>query len=309
MRGAVSLAAALAIPLTTDAGAPFPGPRPDRLPRLLRHPRDARRSRGCSLPLVDPRARARGRRARRRRRRRRRASTRPRRRSRGWTSSSTRTGSATDTAERMRGALQLPAQPLRARGSTTATTARSRSARSPTSALRRELLEAERAAVVALRNEGRISDEVMHRVQRDLDLEDSRLDCVALSCPRLTRRGRLLRTRTPLRRACAGRGAPSGRRSTRGRARASRPSTSRSRGAPARSRSARAARRAAASTRAARGASSSKKRGRIGRGPTRLMSPRSTFKSCGISSSCVARSQRPSASSRLACGATSSSPR
>jgi monovalent cation/hydrogen antiporter len=42
--------------------------------------------------------------------------------------------------------------------------------------LRRELLEAERGAVVALRNDGRISDEVMHLVQRDLDLEYSRLD-------------------------------------------------------------------------------------------------------------------------------------
>jgi len=42
--------------------------------------------------------------------------------------------------------------------------------------VRRELLDAERAAVVALRNEGRIAEDVMHRVQRDLDLEDSRLD-------------------------------------------------------------------------------------------------------------------------------------
>ena len=42
--------------------------------------------------------------------------------------------------------------------------------------VRRELLEAERAAVVALRNEGRIADDVMQRVTRDLDLEDSRLD-------------------------------------------------------------------------------------------------------------------------------------
>ena len=38
--------------------------------------------------------------------------------------------------------------------------------------LRRELLDAERGAVLALRNEGRISEDVMHRVQRDLDLED-----------------------------------------------------------------------------------------------------------------------------------------
>jgi CPA1 family monovalent cation:H+ antiporter len=42
--------------------------------------------------------------------------------------------------------------------------------------LRRELLEAERSAVIALRNEGVINEEVMHRVQRDIDLEASRLD-------------------------------------------------------------------------------------------------------------------------------------
>jgi len=42
--------------------------------------------------------------------------------------------------------------------------------------LRRELLEAERGAVRALRNEGHITEEVAQRVQRDIDLEDSRLD-------------------------------------------------------------------------------------------------------------------------------------
>ncbi len=42
--------------------------------------------------------------------------------------------------------------------------------------LRRELLDAERGAVHALRNQGKISEDVMNRVQRDLDLEDSRLD-------------------------------------------------------------------------------------------------------------------------------------
>jgi monovalent cation/hydrogen antiporter len=41
--------------------------------------------------------------------------------------------------------------------------------------LRRELLDAERHAVVEMRNTGEISDEVMRRVQRDLDLEESRL--------------------------------------------------------------------------------------------------------------------------------------
>jgi Na+/H+ antiporter len=42
--------------------------------------------------------------------------------------------------------------------------------------LRRELLDAERMAVLALRREGHITEEVAQRVQRDIDLEDSRLD-------------------------------------------------------------------------------------------------------------------------------------
>ena len=40
----------------------------------------------------------------------------------------------------------------------------------------REVLAAERAAILQLRREGRINDDVMHRVTRDLDLEDARLD-------------------------------------------------------------------------------------------------------------------------------------
>ena len=44
--------------------------------------------------------------------------------------------------------------------------------------LRRELLEAERSALLGLRRAGVINDDVMLRVQRDLDLEDSRLDVV-----------------------------------------------------------------------------------------------------------------------------------
>jgi monovalent cation/hydrogen antiporter len=42
--------------------------------------------------------------------------------------------------------------------------------------LQREILEAQRRRVVELRNQGRINDEVMHRIERDLDLEDSRLE-------------------------------------------------------------------------------------------------------------------------------------
>lgn len=41
---------------------------------------------------------------------------------------------------------------------------------------RRELLEAERTELIRLRNEGRLSDEVRRRVERDLDLEDARLE-------------------------------------------------------------------------------------------------------------------------------------
>jgi len=40
----------------------------------------------------------------------------------------------------------------------------------------RELLEAQRRAIIRLRNQGVISDGVMHRVERELDLEDSRLE-------------------------------------------------------------------------------------------------------------------------------------
>jgi CPA1 family monovalent cation:H+ antiporter len=40
----------------------------------------------------------------------------------------------------------------------------------------REVLEAQRAAVVELRNAGTISNDVMHRIERELDLEDERLE-------------------------------------------------------------------------------------------------------------------------------------
>ncbi len=40
----------------------------------------------------------------------------------------------------------------------------------------REVLEAQRREIVLLRNRGEISNEVMHRIERDLDLEDSRLE-------------------------------------------------------------------------------------------------------------------------------------
>jgi CPA1 family monovalent cation:H+ antiporter len=42
--------------------------------------------------------------------------------------------------------------------------------------LGRELLQAQRRAIIQLRNQGAVSNDVMHRIERDLDLEDSRLE-------------------------------------------------------------------------------------------------------------------------------------
>jgi CPA1 family monovalent cation:H+ antiporter len=174
MRGAVTLAAALAIPLHTNSGAPFP----DRslivflafsvvlgslviqgltLPGLVRvlgleedGDADVREEAKARIyaseaaldrldELVDE----------------------------GWVRD--------DTAERARGLYNFRSNRFRARldgsdedGLEERSIAYQR--------LRRELLESERAAVVTLRNEGKISDEIMQRVTRDLDLEESRLD-------------------------------------------------------------------------------------------------------------------------------------
>jgi CPA1 family monovalent cation:H+ antiporter len=40
----------------------------------------------------------------------------------------------------------------------------------------RQVIDAQRSAVVDLRNRGEISNEVMHRIERELDLEDERLE-------------------------------------------------------------------------------------------------------------------------------------
>src|SRR6266545_1265827 len=80
-----------------------------------------------------------------------------------------------DTVERMRGLYQFRRRRLKARagyleddGSQDRSLAYQR--------LVRELLEAQRREIVRLRNQGEISNEVMHRIERDLDLEDSRLE-------------------------------------------------------------------------------------------------------------------------------------
>jgi CPA1 family monovalent cation:H+ antiporter len=42
--------------------------------------------------------------------------------------------------------------------------------------LRHQVLEAERQEIIRLRNEGRINDQIMRRIEHDLDLEDTRLE-------------------------------------------------------------------------------------------------------------------------------------
>jgi NhaP-type Na+/H+ or K+/H+ antiporter len=80
-----------------------------------------------------------------------------------------------DTAERVRGQYRFRSNRFRARyAGVDEERVEERSAQYQR--LRRELLAAERNAVLALRNDGVITEEVMQRVQRDIDLEDSRLD-------------------------------------------------------------------------------------------------------------------------------------
>ena len=173
MRGAVSLAAALAIPLETDAGVPFPGRdliiflafavilgtlvfQGLTLPKLI-NLFDLEEDRGEAKEDTKARIHA-------------------------AEAALARLEELVDedwvrpeTAERLRGLYDFRRSRFLARfdGEDDGAIER-RSA--DYQRLRRELLEAERAAVVGLRRDGRISDEVMRRVERDLDLEDARLD-------------------------------------------------------------------------------------------------------------------------------------
>ena len=80
-----------------------------------------------------------------------------------------------DTAERMRGAYRFRTNRFEARlddGDDGSIESRSLDYQR----LRRELLDAERDALLGLRRAGVISNDVWLRVERDLDLEDERLD-------------------------------------------------------------------------------------------------------------------------------------
>ncbi len=82
--------------------------------------------------------------------------------------------SAPDTAERLRGQYEFRANRFRERLDDDRSEIEERS--QAYQHVRRELLQAEEQAVLEARRAGVISDEVMHRVLRDLALEQLRLD-------------------------------------------------------------------------------------------------------------------------------------
>ena len=173
LRGGISLAAALAIPLTTDGGALFP--QRDLIVFLVVCVILATLvGQGLTLPLliralrleddgIEEREEAKA-------------------RIKAAEAALARLDeleaeewARDDTVERMRGLYGFRRDRFRARlsdGDDGAIEERS----GDYQRLRRELLQAERRAIVGLRNAGYINDDVMHRVARDLDLEDSRLD-------------------------------------------------------------------------------------------------------------------------------------
>jgi CPA1 family monovalent cation:H+ antiporter len=173
MRGAVSLAAALALPLRTDDGAPFPG-RDLILFLTFSVILVTLVGQGLTLPAVirvlgieddgvddrqDAKARIHAAEA---------AIARlDELLGEDWVRE--------DTAERVRGAYTFRTNRFRARlddGDDGSIESRSQDYQR----LRRELLDAERSALIELRRSGVISNDVWLRVGRDLDLEDQRLD-------------------------------------------------------------------------------------------------------------------------------------
>jgi CPA1 family monovalent cation:H+ antiporter len=173
MRGAVSLAAALALPLQTDAGEAFPG-RDLILFLTFAVILATLVGQGLTLPFVirwlgleddgveereDAKARIHAAEA---------ALARLEELiEEDWVRD--------DTAERVRGAYRFRTTRFRARlddGDDGEIEVQSQDYQR----LRRELLDAERRALVELRRSGAISNDVWLRVGRDLDLEDQRLD-------------------------------------------------------------------------------------------------------------------------------------
>ena len=175
MRGAVSLAAALALPLQTDAGDPLPGPRGHPVRDLRPDPRHGRGP-GADAPVADPPP-GRGRRRRRggARGAARAARDRPRRarpgrraRPRDWT----RDG----TIERVRRLYEFRQRRFKIRAGKIEDEGDLEGGSLLYQRLMHEVFAAQRRALVGLRNGQEISSEVMRRVEHELDLEESRLE-------------------------------------------------------------------------------------------------------------------------------------
>jgi monovalent cation/hydrogen antiporter len=81
-----------------------------------------------------------------------------------------------DTIERMRGMYRYRKRRFAARAGLADDDEGIEDRSAAYQALVREVLEAQRREIVRLRNNGDISNEVMHRLERELDLEDSRLE-------------------------------------------------------------------------------------------------------------------------------------
>jgi CPA1 family monovalent cation:H+ antiporter len=173
LRGAVSLAAALALPLTIDGGGPFPqrsyviylafcvilatlvfqGLTLPAVIRLLRLEDDGLSDKEETKARIHASEAALGR----------------------LEELAGEDWVREDTAERMRALYRFRARRFAARFDDE-DDGQIEERSQDYQRLRRELLDAERQAVVELRRQGRINDAVMNRVQRDLDLEDARLD-------------------------------------------------------------------------------------------------------------------------------------
>jgi len=174
MRGAVSLATALALPLATDAGAPLPGRelivfvtfvvvlvtvvgQGLTLPALIRrlgvagdgqeeeHEELVARLVASKAALTELEAMA----------------------GEGWVND--------DTLSRVREAYELRKRRFAARAGKIEDDGYEDESQVRQQVLRR-LYTAERRAVVGLRNAGDISNELMHRLERELDLEESNLE-------------------------------------------------------------------------------------------------------------------------------------
>jgi monovalent cation/hydrogen antiporter len=142
MRGAVSLAAALALPLETDAGAPLPQ-RDDGADREQEELHARLVAATAALAALDNLA------------------------EQDWTRD--------DTIDRMRGLYNYRRRRFGARAGFAPDDGYEDRSLAYQRAVR-DVIEAQHRAVVDLRNQGAIADDVMRQIERELDLEEERLE-------------------------------------------------------------------------------------------------------------------------------------